>query len=262
MSRHDVAFAKALMAEEKERIDAINARRDQIVTNQVHFLAYFRPRTVDARNTGPVRTIDPGLSAPVIPSCLARNLTAPDELRAYVTCWRSPSSWFRYLPVLIDKFDRLDVLQSFVQNSKQRAVFKLAQSVQTPALTTPGPLSTEIFRVYSGQQTVVNAARTATSQMDLSNFAGISWTESRDRAVSLLSIGDLVDLGHYQPEVPRVSAEEIENILKISACLYSDFTGVLPVIRLNWAERLTQVGATINLSQPGESPALGRGPHP
>jgi antitoxin (DNA-binding transcriptional repressor) of toxin-antitoxin stability system len=264
-ARHDVAFAKALMAEEQTRIAGINQRRDQIVTSQVQFLAYFRPRTVEARNDLPMRSIEPGLSAAVIPTCLSRNLAAPDELRAYVNLLReAPVNWFRFVPILIDRFDRFDVLQTVLQNSKLRAGFKLAQSVATPVTTVPGPLAPEIFRVFSGQQLVMNQARQATAQIDLTSFAGISWAETRDRAAALLSIGDLVDLGHYHPTVPRVSAAEIENILKVSACLYSDFTGVLPVIRLNWAERLVQLGASLNLSNLsalprwGEVPALER----
>ena len=90
---------------------------------------------------------------------------------------------------------------------------------------TAGPLGGEIARVYTGQQAVVAAARQTVAQMDLTASLASTWAESRTKAVSLLSIGDLVDLGHYHPEVPRVSAAEIENILKVSACLYSDLTG-------------------------------------
>ena len=264
-ARHDVAFAKALMTEEQQRLDAINSRRDQIILNQVRFLAYFRPRTVEARSDLPVRSIDPGLSSAVIPTCLARNLAAPDELRAYVNLLReAPVNWFRHVTPVINRFDRLDVLQNLLQNSKLRAGFKVAQAVATPVLTSPGPLAVPIAQVISGQQQILMASRQATAQLDLTTFAGASWSETRDRAASVLSIGDLVDLGHYHPEVPRVSAAEIENILKVSACLYSDLTGVLPVLRLNWAERLDQVGGTLNLANLaalprwGEVPALER----
>jgi hypothetical protein len=260
-SRHDVAFAKALMGEEQERIDGINKRRDQIISEQVRFLVYFRQRTLEARDNMPVRSLDPAVSEPVIPSCLARNLTAPDELRAYVNLLReAPLSWFVSIPPLIDRFDRLDILQTVVQNSKARASFNLAQTVPTPAQTGPGPLGLEIARLYSSQQLIVNTARQAVAQMDLSTFSGLSWAASRDRVLSVLSIGDLMDLGHYRPEVPRVSAAEIENILKVSACLYSDFAAVLPVIRLNWAERLMQAGTTLNLSNLASLPRWGEVP--
>jgi hypothetical protein len=254
-SRHDVAFAKALMAEEQQRIAAVNAKRDQIITNQVKFLAYFRPRTVEARNDLPYHAIDPGVTAQAVPACMARNLAAPDELRAYVNLMReAPLTWFAYVPPLLDKLDRIDVLHSVVQNSKLRASFKLSQTSQSLLQTTSGPLGAEIMRVYSARQQIMTVNRTATAQLDLTTFAGATWTASRDLAVNYLSIGDLADLGHYHPEVPRVSAAEIESILKVAACLYSDFGAVLPVIRLDWAQRLLQLGATLNLANLGSLP--------
>lgn len=254
-ARHDVAFAKALMAEEQERIASINARRDQILSDHVQFLAYFRPRTIEARNDLPYRAIDPGLTAQIVPACLARNIAAPDELRAYVNLLReAPLNWFVYVPPLLDKFDRLDVLQGVVQNAKLRASFKLSQSAPSLLTTAPGPLGGEILKVLSAQQQVTTANRIAMAQVDLTTFAGATWSASRDQALGLLSIGDLGDLGHYHPEVPRVSAAEVENILKVAACLYSDFSSVLPAIRLDWAQRLVQTGATLNLANLGSLP--------
>ena len=250
-SRHDVSVARALMAEENDRLNGpsgVNTRRDQIVTNQVKFLAYFRPRTIEARSDLPVRTIDPGLTTQTIPACLARNIAAPDELRAYVNLLRdAPLNWFRHVPPLLSKLDRLDVLHTVIQNSKLRAGFKLAQPSQPEVQLGSGPIGTHLFSVFSARQQVITKTRMATAQTDLTMFAGTTWTASRDRAVSLLSIGDLADLGHYHPEVPRVSSTEIENILKVAACLYSDFSAVKPIYRLDWAERLIELGSDINL---------------
>jgi hypothetical protein len=251
-ARHDVSVARALMAEENERLNGpsgVNTRRDQIVINQVRFLAYFRPRTAEARVDLPVRTVAPGLSPQTIPACLARSITAPDELRAYVNLLRdAPANWFRYVPPLLGRLDRLDVLQSVVQNAKLRAGFKLAQTSQPLLQTAPGPLGPGILSVYSAQQQVITASRLMTSQLDLTSFAGVSWAASRDKAAAILSIGDLVDLGQYHPEVPRVSAVELENLLKVAACLYSDFSAVTPVLRLDWAERLMEIGSALNLA--------------
>src|SRR5262249_21276693 len=154
-ARHDVAFAKALLADEAERIGGINGRRDQILAHQVTVLAYYRPRPVQTGQDLPFRVIDPGVTAQAVPACMARNLAAPDELRAYVNLLReAPLNWFVYVPPLLDKLDRLDVLQSVVQNSKLRASFKLAQTSQPLLQTAPGPLGGEILRVYSAQQQV------------------------------------------------------------------------------------------------------------
>jgi hypothetical protein len=109
-SRHDVSVARALMTEEQARIDTINARRDQIVNEQVRFVAYYRPRTTEARSATAVRALDPAVTAVSIPACMARNLTAPDELRAYVNLMReAPLEWFRHIPILIDKINRSEL---------------------------------------------------------------------------------------------------------------------------------------------------------
>jgi hypothetical protein len=46
----------------------------------------------------------------------------------------------------------------------------------------------------------------------------------------------------------------------VAACLYSDFSAVLPVIRLNWAERLIQVDGPVNLANLGSLPRWGEIP--
>ena len=48
--RHDVRVADALIAEERARIAAVNARRKEIRDQHVRFVAYARPRTVSLRS--------------------------------------------------------------------------------------------------------------------------------------------------------------------------------------------------------------------
>jgi hypothetical protein len=248
-ARHDVAFTRALLAEETARVDTINQRRDQIVAQHVKFLAFVRPRSNEALSGLPVRPLNPALAMSPIPACLASNIAAPPELRAMVNLLReAPLKWFVVIPPLLDKFDGLDVLHAAVVNSKLRAGFKLFQAPEPDPQTTAGPLGTQILNVFAARKQTVMNYRLAASQLDLTEFAGQTWQQSRVRAAELVSVGDLIDIGHYNPEIPRVSAAEIENILKVAACLYSDLSTVLPVIRLNWAERLTEIDSPVNLA--------------
>lgn len=248
-ARHDVAFAKGLLAEETERVKGVNDRRDQIVSQQVKFLAFVRPRSAEALAGMQVRSLNPGLSGSPIPACLASNIAAPLELRAMVNLLReAPLNWFVQIPPLLNFLDRLDVLRQVVVNGKLRAGFKLFQAPEPDLQTGPGPLGPNILNLYSARRQTITNFRLATSNLDLNEFAGLTWDQTRERATGVLSIGDLIDHGHYYPNVPRVSAQEIENILKVSSCLYSDFGAVLPVIRLNWAERLIQLDSPVNLA--------------
>jgi hypothetical protein len=248
-ARHDVAFAKALLAEETERVKGINDRRDQIVAQQVKFVAFIRPRTTEAITTMQVRSLDPGFTEQVVPTCLARNIAAPPELRAMANLLReAPLRWFVHIPVLLDFFDRLDVLHGAIRNSKLRAGFKTFQAPEPDLETGPGPFGPHILNLYSGRRRKIDSYRLSVANLDMAEFAGRTWEQSRLRAVDIISLGDLIDHGHYHPNVPRVSAEEIENLLKVSACLYSDFAAVLPAIRLNWAERLAQLDGHLNLA--------------
>jgi hypothetical protein len=248
-ARHDTAVAKALTAEEQSRLDRINARRDQILKEQVRLLVYYRPRTIQAINDLPRRWLDPGFATPSIPSCMARHITAPDELREFVDLLReAPISWLRYVPQLIDHIDRIDTLHQIIIDSKSRANFKLYEAPVRKPRTRTGPLAPHITAAHDARRSVVTNKRTNTAQIDLTGLSSATWKESRHFATQTLSIGDLADLAHDHPEVRRASAAEIEDIYKVAAALYSDFCAVPPIPRLNWAERLTQIGSTVNLA--------------
>lgn len=247
-ARHDVAFAKGLLSEETARVQGVNDRRDQIVTQQVKFVGYVRPRFAESTRNLQLRPLDPGLTESPIPACLARNLSAPPELRALVNLLReAPLKWFVQILSLLNLLDRIDVLQGVLTSAKLRANFKLFQAPEPDLQTSPGPLGPNILNLYAARRQTITNSRLATLNTDLTNLAGETWENSRQLAAQIVSIGDLIDLGHYHPNVPRVSSQEIENILKVSACLYSDIAAVLPIIRLNWAERLIQVNGPLDL---------------
>ena len=260
-ARHDVAFSKGLLAEETMRVRGINRRRDRIVFGQAKFLAYVRPRSTEAILDMQVRSLDPAMTESPIPACLARNLTAPAELRAMINLLReAPLKWFVQIPPLLHYLNRIDILQTTIVNAKLRAGFKLFQAPEPDLQTGPGPLAPNILNLYSARRQTITNSRLATSNLDLTEFAGQTWETIRQRATEVVSIGDLIDHGHFHPNVPRVSAQEIENILKVSACLYSDFAAVLPAIRLNWAERLIQIGGPLNLSNLASLPSWAQVP--
>ena len=247
-ARQDVSVARALLAEETARIAAINARRDTILADHVAFLAYQRPRSAEARVDVPSRDLDPGLVESPVPACLARALSPPPELGALLDLLReAPVKWFTYVHPLLDRLDRLDVLHATVLAATLRAATTVAPAGAALTVGGTGLLGQAIARTFSAQQEVVGRARVATAQFDLGLLAGQSWTASRDRARDVLSLGDLIAVGHGRPDLSQQVSREVDTIGHVAACLYGALGEVLPSIRLVWAEQLGQFDGPVNL---------------
>lgn len=244
-ARHDLSVARALLAEEQARVKAINDRRDRILSDHVSFLVFHRPRSAETIVNTPVRTLDPGITTSPVPACLGQNVRTPSELRTMVDLLRDlPVQWFKYLPPLLHKFDRLEILYGAIQTAKLRANFSTPLQQITP---TNSRLGEAITKVVTAQQQLAKQYRSLTAQVDLSLLAGQTWKGIRDRAETLLSLGDLIDGDRGRIDVSQQVTQELENIARVTTCLYANFGEVLPAIRLEWAEILSQYDTPINL---------------
>ena len=63
----------------------------------------------------------------------------------------------------------------------------------------------------------------------------------------MVSLGDLIDGEHGRGEVARRAAVAYDQMAHVTACLHAEFSAVLPAIRLEWAERLSQFDAAPRL---------------
>jgi hypothetical protein len=258
-ARHDVSVARALLAEEISRVAGVNARRNEIITNHVRFLAYVRPRLVEAHVSAPTRVIDPGLIEAPVPVCLASDVPVPAELRAMVDLLREvPVRWYTHLPRLLDRFDRLDLLHGAVLTARTRASFKVpGEAAAITGIEAGGKLGQGVFKAFTAQQQSLSTMRARTAQLDVSVLAGLGWQQSRQQAEELLSLGDLLDAGHGRTDVAQAAAREIEQVARVAACLYAGVGEVLPRIRLEWAERLSQYDAPVTLRNLATLPRWG-----
>ncbi|MGE3511746.1 MAG: hypothetical protein AB7N65_23005, partial [Vicinamibacterales bacterium] len=251
-ARHDVSVAKALLAEESERIAAINERRAAILAQEVRFLAFVRPRETDNLAEVPRRQVDPGLIDAPAPACLAAHPDIPDELVDMLRVVReSPAQWFVDVPLLIDRLDRPDLLVRVLQSAQIRT--QLATAVARPAVTTPVLQTNRLLGAMSSitgrQQAVVSQARAIATTLDLGRIQGLTWQGVREQATQVVSLGDLIDGEHGRHEVSRRAAQTFEDMGRVAACVHAAFSGVLPSVRLDWAETLSQFD---------ESPSLRR----
>jgi hypothetical protein len=263
--RHEVATAYALLQDEIARANAVMARRNGILASNVPFVAFHRPRVVDTLDAAPMRPLDPALTEQPIPACLSQHGGAPPELNAMVELLRdAPSRWFTYVPSILDGLDDLAVLHTAVLSARARAYATYAANIFSLApRVSPGFYAEPLGSAYDAQQAVIRGYRLKTAALDVTTFAGLSWLQSREQALDHISLGDLADGKHGRAAVARAAAQELDNMAQVATCIYAKVSGVLPVLRLEWAERLSQAtGVSLrnlaSLPRWGEVPALDR----
>ena len=246
-ARHDVAVTRAIMAEELERLAAINRRRAEILEREVRFLAYVRPRAADNIAAAASRPLDPGLLDAPVPTCLRESGAVPDELREMLTVVReAPAEWYRLRTPLLDGLDRVDLLLKVVRTAQIRA----ARAQEGPALQIAAPasgLAAAIGKVQVLQRQRVSLPRSRSLQLDVARLAQLSWKGVRAEAARVVSLGDLIDGEHGQASVARNAAAFFERFGRVAGCLHAGFSEVLPSIRLDWAEILSEFDQAPNL---------------
>lgn len=253
-ARHDVSVTRALLAEETERINAINARRAQVLAEQVHFIAYVRPREADNLRATLTHSVDPGLLEAPVPACLREHPDLPEELADMLRVVReAPANWFVSLPPLIRRLDKVEPLIRTLQTAQVRALSGIA----APLLSAAGGvavgsggntrLAAAISQV-STRQAQALAPRLATLQtLNITSLLTTTWQGLRVQAEQVLSFADVAEGGHGRSDVARAAASELENIRRIVACLHAEFSMIPPALRLIWSETLSEFDAAPNL---------------
>ena len=246
-ARHDVGVTRALIAEEEARLAAINERRAQVLREQVQFLAYQRPREAEAIARAPLRTLDPGLLEPPLPACLREHHDAPEALRELLAVLRdAPGRWFVGVPPLLDRLDRIEPLVKAVQSAQLRGQLMMLKSAATPGPARAGgegDLAAAIGSVQLRQRQAIQGLRASAARIDPGLLGRLGWQGARAEAETVVSLGDLIDGEHGRGEVARQAAALFDQISRVAACLHAGFSGVLPAIRLEWAERMSQFDA-------------------
>ncbi len=262
-ARHDVGVARALLAEESARVEGINQRREQILREQVACYAFVRPRQALALMDVPVRPLDPGLAESPVPACLAGHDEVPQELRAMVALFRhAPVKWFPRFPGLLQKLDRVDVLQRTILDAKvsleARAVAGIGAALALPVVSGAADrVGQSIGGVYAAQRAVVEERRLDLVRFNAGALASASWTQTISLAQNVLSLGDVLEGRHGQAELTTQASRELADMANVAACLYAQFGAVRPVLRLEWAERLSQFDAPANLRNLSTLPRWG-----
>ncbi|MDA8128536.1 MAG: hypothetical protein M0Z73_07565 [Betaproteobacteria bacterium] len=254
-ARHDVSVARALMAEEEDRIAAVNARRAQVLAQEVPFLAYMRPREADNLIPTFTHAVDPGLVDAPVPACLRELPDVPDELTDMLRVLReAPANWFVKAPPLLHRLDKIDQLVRLVQSAQMRAAAGVATPLLAARALGTGKLVDAIAGVATRQAAALAPRLAAVRGLNLASFASATWQGIRTQAEPAVSFGDLAEGGHGRPDVARAAAAELENFRRIVACLHAEFSAIPAVMRLEWADTLSEFDAAPNLRNLGNLP--------
>jgi hypothetical protein len=248
-ARHDVSVARALLAEETERIAAINRRRRDVVAQEVRFLAFMRPPESDTLAPAALRHLDPGLMEPPAPACLREHHDMPDELSDMLRVVReAPAGWFVEGRPLFERLDRTGLLAKVLETAQVRTQLLAVRTVAAaPVVAQASRLVAAISSVRGKQLQVVSQARALATQIDVTRVRDLTWRGARDQAEQVVSLGDLIDGEHGRGDVARRAAETFEQVSRIAACLHAELSAVLPSIRLDWAELFSEFDEAANL---------------
>jgi hypothetical protein len=257
--RRQVAVAVALKAEEQARLDALNARRQQIVDEHVPYLVFRRPRVVDAIAPFPMRAVEPGGFVDPVPAALARRSEAPDQLRAMVDLLRdAPVSWFPPLAAAVDKLNRVEALHQTLHEAVQRARIPPPEIRRPFAINAFGtPAGQRIQGIYLAQKTAFEAVRTLRAGFDVSAVAP-TWKGARQQVDDVVTVADLIQARHGRPDAAKLASAELENVYRVSAALFDRFRDVPPIVRLRWEEHVGDQTTRTDLHRLSDLPSWGQ----
>ena len=253
-ARQDVATARALLAEEQQRADALNAARDRVIAEQVRFLAFARPRLARRSIALPSRPLDSALEPDAVPACLADHGAAPAELQAMLAVLRqAPLDWFpairRQLPLLVDRLELADGLIASLR----------APALSFTSATVAAPLAQVAFAASSAQFAVASQARLAAlPQAQAALGGGVGLVAKLALIGRAASLHDLLAGALAQTALQRRAAEEFERIEAVASCLHARLSGVRAALRLEWAEQFSQFDAARGALDLGDLTTLPR----
>jgi hypothetical protein len=257
-ARHDVGVASALLAEETARIEALNAKRRAVIAQHVTAIMFRRPPRADRHDELPVFEASPALAPSPVAVCLREHQAVPEEVREYVALFRdAPVAWFPTVHSRVRAIDRLEAARAALAAARARAA---AQAAKARQVATTSKLLAAVARTTSAQKLVLEARRVATLQLDLGVIASMDLSVAHQALADRASLGDIAAGDHNRPELSRLAVAEIEQLGQVAACLHDAFGEAPPVIRLGWAEILSEFDAPAPLAELAGLPRWGELP--
>lgn len=259
-ARHDLATAERLRAEEAVRIDAVNLRRASILETRVNAVIWRRARAADLRDEVPLIEVASGLAPSAVAVCRREHEDAPDEIHDYVQLLREvPVSWFPAISAQVARIEKLESAQAALRTMIERAAMPRMLAAAAQVTATSRYLAGVQNAMVAGRQ-MVEARQAAVRMLDVSRITLLSLAEAHVQLTQTSTIGDLLSGTHRQPVLTRAAGEEIDAITTIAGCLHESFGEVPAIVRLGWAETLSEFDRPAPLANLAGLPGWGEVP--
>ena len=259
-ARHDIATAQALLAEEEARIEALNARRRAILANHVSIIAYRRVRESSHRDYAPTDIVPTGLTPAASVTCREEHTDAPGELGNFVELFRdAPVKWFRAIAEQVASITQAEAAKAALEKAQAAAaaaanpppgkpLFLWAeqfaqQSVQMPVFLKGA------WQAISSQQTALIGRKISSGIRPIFVLPQLTLTQTIAELRERATLGDIAEGAHKTQSLSAAAQEILGDIDGVAACMHARFASVSPVIRLSWADILSQFDAATDLHQ-------------
>ncbi|MES2034788.1 MAG: hypothetical protein V4466_11470 [Pseudomonadota bacterium] len=239
-ARHDVGVTESLLAEETERVNALNARRARIIEDHVKVVLFRRPRRGATGKALPSSPATAALTESPIAACLREHDDVPEEIREYAALFREgPVAWFPAVRNQLHLIDRLEAVRLTLSAVRLRASAYRVLPSPPPVNTAPKMLMA-VRSALTAQRVTLDQRRLVALQMDTSIFATATLVQAQRELTDRASLADLIAGDHNRPALARMAAQEVDQIGQVAACLHASFGETPPIVRLGWAEILSE----------------------
>lgn len=248
-ARHDVGVTESLLAEETERVNALNARRARIIEDHVKVVLFRRPRRGATGKALPSSPATAALTESPVAACLREHDDVPEEIREYAALFReAPVAWFPAVRDQLRLIDRLDAARLTLAAVRLRASAYRMIPAPPPVNTAPKMLMA-VRSALTAQRVTLDQRRLVALQMDTGIFATATLIQAQRELTDRASLADLIAGDHNRPALARVAAQEVDQIGQVAACLHASFGETPPIIRLGWAEILSEFDQSAPLAR-------------
>jgi len=255
--RQNVAFTSALLSDESQRVQGVNAQRQQVLATSVQLVAYTRSRTLEATDTAPSRQLVPANVTNPVPACLQQSVAIPPEIREIVGQLReAPVNWLPSVSSQVGNLERPILLQQLAVSAQSRAT----QLLQLPLLPSSsagdsGVYASTISGVYSANQQVFRGFEMQRASFQPATMINLSWSSQVASIQNFVAVNDLISAESVHNEISNAVARLIQQISSVATCLYTRVSIALPIDRLAWAEYLRGAGLSVQLQSLGILPS-------
>jgi len=160
---------------------------------------------------------------------------------------------------MVQRIERLESAQAAIRTMIERAM--MPRTLAAPFEVT------SINRYLKGVQNAMVAARrivdlrrTNVVALDAGRIARLSLAQAHAQLSAMSTIADLIAGTHRQPALTRAAGEEIDGIATMAGCLHESFGDVAPIVRLGWAESLSEFDRPAPLENLAGLPGWGEVP--